>query len=173
MQRLAASFLRPAFASLPRFGIFLCRLSFMFYFNYDNLQRHQSSKGPLHSIPPHLVVQCGSAYAQHGECSPFSLNPPARLLQRPLDIPFFEIRQRRVSGKQLFGHLPTSQSLDASGSLCMLHRIRKRQVPPPGQDDRLLDDVAQLAYIPRPTPAFQNTAVFRRKILNAFPMMLI
>ena len=53
----------------------------------------------------------------------------------------------------------------------MLHRIRKRQVSPPGQDDRLLDDVAQLAYIPRPTPAFQNTAVFRRKILNAFPMM--
>lgn len=66
---------------------------------------------------------------------------------------------------------PTSQSPDASGSLGMLHRIRKRQVSPPGQDDRLLDDVAQLAYIPRPTPAFQDTAVFRRKILNAFPMM--
>ena len=123
----------------------------MFYFNYDNLQRHQSSKGPLHSIPPYLIVQCGSAYAQHGECSPFSLNPPARLLQRPLDIPFFEIRQRRVSGKQLFGHSPSFRHLDIFESLGMLHRFRKRQVPPPGQDDRLLDDVAQLAYIPRPT----------------------
>lgn len=51
----------------------------------------------------------------------------------------------------------------------MLHRIRKRQVSPPGQDNRLLDDVAQLAYIPRPTPAFQDTAVFPEKNPERIP----
>ena len=56
----AGSLFSPSRVCLPSpfWECFLCRSSFMFYFSYDGLQRHQSSKGPFHSIPPHLVVQC-------------------------------------------------------------------------------------------------------------------